>query len=91
MSNKIKTNTELPQIMGSTLNNRSTTTEPPPKNGQQPNHRGVGVYVNASYWGQTFTLDFVVVKTQTCLACIKASLLMQCIITEKQSTQINTL
>ena len=25
-----KTNTELPQTMGSTLNNRLTTTEPPP-------------------------------------------------------------
>ena len=28
--NKTKTNTELPPSMGSTLNNKSTTTEPPP-------------------------------------------------------------
>ena len=27
MLNKLKTNTELPQTMGSTLNNRSLTTE----------------------------------------------------------------
>ena len=44
---KTKTNTELPQKMrstlknkftttGSTLNNKLTITEPPPKNGQQP-------------------------------------------------------
>ena len=33
---KTKTNTELQQMVGSTLNNRSTTTEPPPWNGQQP-------------------------------------------------------
>ena len=31
MHNKTKTNTELPQTMGSTLNTISTTTEPPPK------------------------------------------------------------
>ena len=36
MHNKTKTNTELPQTMGSSLNNRSTTTEPQPQNGQQP-------------------------------------------------------
>ena len=36
MNNKTKTNTELPQTMGSTINTRSIATEPPPKNGQQP-------------------------------------------------------
>ena len=36
MRNKTKTNTELPQTIESTLNNRSTTTEPSPYNGQQP-------------------------------------------------------
>ena len=41
MLNKTKTNTELPQTMGSTLNIRSITTEPPPKNGQQPKSLGV--------------------------------------------------
>ena len=30
MRNKTYTNAELPQTMGSTLNNRSTTAEPPP-------------------------------------------------------------
>ena len=36
MNKKPKTNTELPQTMGSTLNNRSTKTEQPPQNDQQP-------------------------------------------------------
>ena len=40
MHNKTKTNTEPPQTMGSTLNNRSSTTEPPPENGQQPRPLG---------------------------------------------------
>ena len=44
MHNKTNTNTELPQTMGSTLNNRSTTTEAPSQNGQQPKtqRRGEG-------------------------------------------------
>ena len=36
MHTKTKTNTEPPQTMGSTLNNRSTATEPSPYKGQQP-------------------------------------------------------
>ena len=36
MHNKRTTNTELPQTMGSTLNNSSITTEPPPNNEKQP-------------------------------------------------------
>ena len=38
-----------------------------------------------------FALDSVVIKTQNCLARMGASYLMECIITEKQSNQINTL
>ena len=41
--------------------------------------------LNAFYWRQIFALDSVVVKSQRCLAHMEASLLMQCIITEKQS------
>ena len=47
MLNKTKTNTQLPQTIGSTLNNRSRTTEPPPWNGQQGGRGGGGL--NAFY------------------------------------------
>ena len=40
MHNNTKTNPELPQTMGSTLNNKSTTTEPQHKNDQQPKPPG---------------------------------------------------
>ena len=50
-------------------------------------HRGI----NACYWYQIFALDSAAVITQTCLARMKASFLIQYIITEKQSNQINTL
>ena len=54
-------------------------------------HQGMGGG-NAFCWNQIFLLDFVVVKIQTkCLTHMEASLLMQCIITEKQSNHINTL
>ena len=42
MHNKTKTNTELTQTMSSTLNNRSTTAELQPLNGQQPKKPGGG-------------------------------------------------
>ena len=41
MHNKTKTNTEPQQTIGSALNNRSTTTEPPHLNGQQPEPQGL--------------------------------------------------
>ena len=41
LHNKPKTNTD-PQAMVSTLNKRSITTEPPPKNSQQPKSPAVG-------------------------------------------------
>ena len=37
---KQRPNTEPPQTMGVTQNNKSTTTEPPPKSGQQPKPLG---------------------------------------------------
>ena len=40
MHTQTVTNTEPPQTMGGTLNNKSTTTEPPPYNGQQPKPLG---------------------------------------------------
>ena len=49
MHNKAKTNTELPQTMGSTLNNRSIKTEPPHQNEQQPMPLGEGEGANALY------------------------------------------
>ena len=76
MHNKTKINTELPQSMGSTLNNISTTTEPPPKNGQQPKPRGGGGGggLNTFYRRQTFSLEtanalvltYVVLECHTC-------------------------
>ena len=47
--------------MGVTINNVSTTTEPPPKNGQQPKPLGD---LNAFYWNQIFVLDSAVVEAQ---------------------------
>ena len=47
--------------MGVTINKKSTTTEPPPKNGQQPKSLGG---LNAFYWYQIFALDSAVVEEQ---------------------------
>ena len=49
--------------MGETINNKSTTTEPPPKNGQLPKPLRGG-RLNTFYWYLTFVLDFAVVKAQ---------------------------
>ena len=73
-----------PQPMGSTSNIRSTTTEHPhPATGVG----GGGIILVPNL---RFALDSFVVKTQHYIACNEASLLLQCIITEKQSNQINT-
>ena len=45
--------------MGSTLNNKSTITEPPPYNGQQPKPPGG---LNAFYLREIFALDSFVDK-----------------------------
>ena len=63
MHNKTKTNTEPPLTVESTLNNRSTTTEPLPYNGQQTKPPGVRG-LNAFYWRQTFTLDSAVAQSR---------------------------
>ena len=47
--------------MGVTINKKSTTTEPLPKNGLQPKPLR---RLNAFYWYQIFTLDSVVVEIQ---------------------------
>ena len=47
--------------MGVTINKKSTTTEPPLKNGQQPKPPGG---LNAFYWYQIFTLDSADVEVQ---------------------------
>ena len=47
--------------MGVTINNESTTTEPPPKNGPQPKPLGG---LNALYWYKIFALNSAVVKVQ---------------------------
>ena len=44
-----------------TINKKSTTTEPPPKNGQQPKPLGG---LNAFYWNQIVALDSAVVEGQ---------------------------
>ena len=46
-----------------TINNESTTTEPPPYNGQQPKPLGGGG-LNAFYWYQIFALDSAIVEAQ---------------------------
>ena len=61
---KTKTNTELPQTMGNTINNRSARTESPLMDGQQPKPLGC---LKAFYWRQNFILDPVAVKTHECL------------------------
>ena len=50
--------------MGVTINNESTTTEPPPYIRQQPKPWGGGL--NAFFWYQIFTLDSTVVEAKTC-------------------------
>ena len=47
--------------MGVTINKKSTTTEPPPQNRQQPKPLGG---LNAFYWYQIFALDSAVVEVQ---------------------------
>ena len=47
------------------INNESTTTEPPPYNGQQPKLLGG---LNAFYWYLIFTLESAVVEAQTMLS-----------------------
>ena len=47
--------------MGVTINKKSTTTVPPPSNGQQPKAPGG---LNAIYWYQIFALDSAVVEVQ---------------------------
>ena len=59
---KHTTNYRLPQWeLQKTKKNNPTTTEPPPKNGQQPKHPGG---LNAFYWYQIFALDSAVVEVQ---------------------------
>ena len=52
MLNKTKTNSELPQTMGSTLNNKSVA--------QATGAGGVDTFI----WRQMFALDSVIVKKQ---------------------------
>ena len=47
--------------MGVKINNKSTTTEPPSQNGQQPKPPG---RLNAFYWYKIFALDSAVVEVQ---------------------------
>ena len=51
--------------MGAAINNESTTTEPPPLNGQQPNPL---LDLNAFYWYKILALYFAVVEAQKYLA-----------------------
>ena len=51
--------------IGLTINNKSTTTEPPPKNGQHIKPLGGS---NAFYLYQIFALDSAVVEAQTMLS-----------------------
>ena len=77
MHTKTKTNPKLRQTIGSAINTKSTTIEPPPKYGQEPKPTGGGGGggggLNAFYWRQIFTQDYVFVEAQTCLARMEAS------------------
>ena len=67
----VQQNIELLQTptMGVTINKKSTTTEPPSKNRQQPKPlKGL----NAFYWYQIFALDSAVVEVQEMLARMEA-------------------
>ena len=55
---------------GVTINNKSTTTEPPPSYGQQ--HVKPPGDLNAFYWYQIFALDSAVVEVQKCSARMEA-------------------
>ena len=54
--------------MGVTINNDSTTTEPPLQNGHQPKSLGGGGGLNAFHWHQIFALDSAVVEAQKMLS-----------------------
>ena len=68
MHNKTKTNTEPLQSMGSKLNNTNNRTT-----ALERISAPVTGGLKYIYWYQIFALDYVVVKTQTCLARIAAS------------------
>ena len=74
--------------MGVTINKKSTTTEPPPQNGQQPKPQGGGL--NASYWYQIFALDSAVVEVQEMFSSHGGHLTNAMYHYGKHSNQINT-
>ena len=66
-------------MMGVTINNKSTTTEPTPLNRLQPKPPGG---LNTFYQYQIYILDSAVVEVQETFSSNR-SLLLQCIILEK--------
>ena len=74
--------------MGVAINNKSTTTEPPPYNGQQPKPpRGL----NEFYWYQIFALDSAGVEVQKLVSLHGSLLTIAMYHHGKHSKQINTL
>ena len=73
--------------MGVTINKKSTTTEPPPLNGQQPKPSGG---LNAFHWYQIFALDSAVVEVQEMFSSHGGHLTNAMYHHRKHSNQINT-
>ena len=73
--------------MGVTINKKSTTTEPPPSNGQQPKAPGG---LNAFYWYQIFALDSADVEVQEMFSSHGGHLTNAMYHHGKHSNQINT-
>ena len=82
---KTRTNHKNRQTMGSTINNETSTTEPPPYNGQQPKPLGALLMHLTS---KSFAIDSVVVKLQKVVE-LAWRLSNICSLPSQRSNQIN--
>ena len=78
--------------MGVTINKKSTTTEPPPLNGQQPKPPGGlnAFHWHQIFWHQIFALDSAVVEVQEMFSSHGGHLTNAMYHHGKHSNQINT-
>ena len=73
--------------MGVTINNQSTTTEPPPYTGQQSIHWGALIAFN---WYQIFAIDSAVVEAQKAKFCHIFATFYECLFITLQNTLIRS-